>query len=933
MRSPRPSGLFAVLAAVVVATSADAQELVLGMPVSGEAAYPVAAAGDFDGDGRADILIGEPEVTPPPYTASHAGRITVRSSATGAVLLEVDGTVPWAGLGRAVSDAADQDGDGVPDLLVADWFAFHVRLLSGVDGSTLHSIDDADNQFEVSLARLGDVDGDGLDEFVVGTPWDASLGIPAGVVRIYAGGTWAIRHVITSGGSDGKFGYDVAAVDDLDGDGAPDLLVGSTRYGEPAYVSVYSGRTGVELYTLLIPGNSTADSISVDDAGDVDGDGVHDVVFGEHNLTGGKVMVHSGRTGARLLTLVAPAANGSFGGEVAGVGDLDLDGHDDIAVSNNGSGIGGPTSPDRILLFSGADGSVLAGVKHPGPYFADGLGNRMARLGDVTGDGLPDLLAASRHVAQVVSCRIEPNPKPELTWSASVPLALAPYNPALAAAGDVDGDGREDVVVGAPFDETSGPSSGAARVYSGDGAHLLLEVFGDDPSQQFGRSVAFAGDVDGDGRSDLLVGAPGTVQGGLPVGAVFLLSGANGSILRAYHGEPVHWSGFGSSVTSLGDADGDGWPRIAVGAPFLELATSAPGAVYVIETFDGSLVYRKEGASNGALLGSALDCAGDVDGDGEQDVLAGSPGESVSGQGSGAVRIVSGAHGGDLLTVPGPYPSAAFGTMVVTLGDVDGDGTPDFLARDPIRVHSGRDGSVLRTHEGSKETSSLGTGMAGGGDCDGDGWPDYLLAAAYPVIGSQYQEPETIGGTVFVHSGSTGAILATLRQGAIGDGLGAAVCLADIDGDGLSDPVMVRVPIEQVEEPEAALLAYSIVRPWTSLPGALAGTGGAPSLSGNGTLTAGEAVEVRLTEAAPHRPGRLVLGLQVLLAPFKGGVLYAMPLVAPGFATDSAGSATWSGTWPSGLPPGQGIFLQAWLLDASGPQGCSASNALLATGH
>ena len=118
---------------------------------------------------------------------------------------------------------------------------------------------------------------------------------------------------------------------------------------------------------------------------------------------------------------------------------------------------------------------------------------------------------------------------------------------------------------------------------------------------------------------------------------------------------------------------------------------------------------------------------------------------------------------------------------------------------------------------------------------------------------------------------------------------------------------------------------------WIDLGGALAGQNGTPVLSGQGALCAGEAVGLKLTQAAPAAPAALVLGFSQLGAPFKGGTMVPFPnLIIPGLVTDGAGALTLSAQWPPGIPSNFGVIFQYWITDAAGPAGFSASNGLKA---
>src|SRR5262249_48876574 len=135
------------------------------------------------------------------------------------------------------------------------------------------------------------------------------------------------------------------------------------------------------------------------------------------------------------------------------------------------------------------------------------------------------------------------------------------FGSGLALAGDADGDGTEDFLVGcSPSDPAL--STGCAQIVSGRTGAVLRELTHPGPDRLFGFAVAAAGDVDGDGRTDWLVGAPIGAESPHR-GAAFVFAGSDGHLLREFTGDTA---GFGVSVTGIGDWNGDGHADVAVGA-------------------------------------------------------------------------------------------------------------------------------------------------------------------------------------------------------------------------------------------------------------------------------------------------------------------------------------------------------------------------------
>ena len=262
----------------------------------------------------------------------------------------------------------------------------------------------------------------------------------------------------------------------------------------------------------------------------------------------------------------------------------------------------------------------------------------------------------------------------------------------VSGAGDVNGDGTPDLIVGAPYDDNNGDESGSARVLSGLDGSTLFTFNGDSAGDRFGDSVSGAGDVNGDGRADLVVGAP---HDGGNRGSVRVLSGLDGSTLftfngdRAgdYFGDPFGDSApdqigdstgdhFGRSVSGAGDVNGDGRADLIVGAPH---GGGNRGSARVLSGLDGSTLFTFNGDSAGDHFGRSVSGAGDVNGDGRADLIVGALGDDNKGARSGSVRVFSGLDGSTLFTFDGDSEHARFGRSVSGAGDLNGDGLDDFV--------------------------------------------------------------------------------------------------------------------------------------------------------------------------------------------------------------------------------------------------------------
>lgn len=356
------------------------------------------------------------------------------------------------------------------------------------------------------------------------------------------------------------------------------------------------------------------------------------------------------------------------------------------------------------------------------------------------------------------------------------------FGASVAGAGDVNNDGFEDLIVGAPDDSdvfNLGP--GYARVYSGVDGSTLWTVSGSAPGSTFGLSVDGVGDVNGDGHDDFAVGA--ISEGGMGVfgGIVRVFSGFDASVLYSLSGD-VTGDAMGFAVAGVGDVDNDGVPDIAGCATFSDVAFFNSGTVRVWSGVDGSVIHSWEGAEENARLGASLDSAGDWDGDGWGDVLAGGY--------RGSVWVFSGKTGGVLKEFPQPAANEFWGASAANVGDVSGDGAPDYLVGAPqdsvfgspgkgyVRVLNGQTGATLQEFIGDVLFDGFGCAVDSAGDYDADGVTDYLVGASLASVSGQ-------PGYVRIISGATGFALAQFPAHSATSGLGLSLArVGDMNGDG-----------------------------------------------------------------------------------------------------------------------------------------------------
>jgi uncharacterized protein (TIGR03382 family) len=356
----------------------------------------------------------------------------------------------------------------------------------------------------------------------------------------------------------------------------------------------------------------------------------------------------------------------NFGWAVSGLEDIDGDGADDaITCDTYAAG-----SDGQVVVLSGADGSTLhtfAGAS------GSLLGYAVADAGDVDGDGVHDVIAGAPGAGMAfVWSGADGSEILVLEGDPPVDGIGSGFGAAVAGPGDVDGDGRADLLVGAVNAQRSGPQSGVASLWSADG-ELLLEVVGEEAGDHLGTGVGAIGDVDGDGVPDLVVGARDA--GPLDGGQVIVASGEDGHVLFAVQSDDAVDLGV-YFVAGVGDIDGDAIPDV-FGGDFS--GDAGRGTATVWSGADGSRIHAFAGDTPTSGMGTGRG-AGDVDGDGVPDLAIGSWTSNDGAPGAGKIDVFSGADGSILRTITSSRAGENLGFDVVGLGDVDGDGAVDLLA-------------------------------------------------------------------------------------------------------------------------------------------------------------------------------------------------------------------------------------------------------------
>ncbi|MEW5701811.1 MAG: FG-GAP-like repeat-containing protein [Candidatus Zixiibacteriota bacterium] len=366
----------------------------------------------------------------------------------------------------------------------------------------------------------------------------------------------------------------------------------------------------------------------------------------------------------------------------------------------------------------------------------------------------------------------------------------------IAGAGDVDKDGWADVIIGGwRLAGQSQVDAGQAYVFSGRTGQKLLRFYGEDWGDAFGYAVDGAGDLNGDGYADVVVGAFGNDYWGNGAGRAYVYSGADGRLVYMFSGG-LPGDALGSAVAGVGDVNGDGVPDVIVGADREMASGWANGLAYVYSGQDGTVLYEFTAGEFRDEFGWSVSQAADINRDGYCDVVVGAPGGGWTPpyhDGQGRAYVYSGQDGALLHSLSGESTSDLFGFSVAGGADVNGDGYPDVIVgaiwndskawnSGSAYVYSGKTWEVIHKWSGEQEDDRLGQWVDGVGDMDGDGFADVIIGAIRAHVAGEDK------GAAYVYSGRTGVMLFRLVGERSGDWFGRTACgLGDINSDGLPD--------------------------------------------------------------------------------------------------------------------------------------------------
>lgn len=830
--------------------------------------FSVSSAGDVNGDGYSDVIVGAPNYDK--GQDNEGGAFVYKGDPSGLTLTAVtfESNQANAKMGWSVSSAGDFNGDGFSDVIVgipyydkdaidegrANLYLGSSTFFTSAITAYGYGSGHAGALLGITVATAGDINGDGFSDILMGATQDADGQSKEGTVSIEfgnAGGNLAEDPLLLDcDQANAQFGYSLAPAGDIDADGFSDFIVGARYYtngpgqeGEGAAFIYRGSSIGQVIGPVVIEGNqyNAAMGNKVSSAGDVNGDGYSDVLISAYLLDmnvfsekdNGMVYLYLGSsTGISAQQAVARVFygqdNGHMGSSIACAGDVNGDGYSDILLGEEYYD-NGQFNEGGVLVYQGSkDGIVGDPISTMESNQGDGwFGTAVSSAGDVNGDGYSDIVIGcytydngqkdEGHVFIYHGGADGVGTKDALTVSNN--KSNAQMGMSVASAGDVNGDGYDDVIVGAPFYDLGEAAEGVAFVYNGSISGLITNSYSilqkNQANSYFGGSVAGAGDVNGDGFDDVLVGAKDYTDGLINEGSVFIYFGSGtgidpGGVPQVLQRDVAN-ADFGFVVAGAGDINRDGYADIAIGAPLY--ANTGNVFVYYGSQQGAGSYLSITGPQINSHFGEAVSTAGDVNGDGYADIIAGAWRTNYGELGEGAAYIFHGAPGAmstnPSKTLESNQINAFFGVSVSSAGDVNGDGYSDVIVGSNSYDNEQSEEGIAMVYYGTSTGISIaapsaptrlesnaagalfGSSVSSAGDVNGDGYSD-VIVGAYNFINGPNK------GKAFVFHGSPSGVKTTSsfsiesNQGITG--LGKSVAGAgDVNGDGYSD-ILVGAP-------------------------------------------------------------------------------------------------------------------------------------------
>ncbi|HPG40896.1 MAG TPA: FG-GAP-like repeat-containing protein [bacterium] len=666
--------------------------------------------------------------------------------------------------GNSVASAGDVNGDGYDDFIVAaEWYdsgAGRVFLYYGgarlnTSADVIFKGDGYHELFGSTAAGAGDVNGDGYDDVIIGTE-------VSNKVYLFFGGQSMDNTedlILNQIPENCNFSGIVSSAGDVNGDGFADVLAGFTNFvTEKGFVYLYYGGAVMDANEdLVFNGEAIVNNFGscMAPAGDVNNDGYDDIIIAaaDEHTGSGPVYLFFGSAAmnnAADAIMSEAEANNCFGCSIAGIGDVNNDGYADIAIGASGAN---QQAGIVYLYFGNVNQDAIADLVLPGPDGQIEFGACLTGAGDMNGDGYDDFLVSSMgyyHTGKV-----------NLYLGGDVVDTIADravagqdkldyYNANLSCAGDINSDGYSDILIGLNLFNTL---TGQVRLYYGsDSIELIcdLELNGETTNNNFGIRLAGAGDVNGDGYDDVLVGAAHDYPLDLActrncadvfmnvTGRVYLYYGGSEMDTQAdiiLRGE-AYSELYVTCIAGVGDVNGDGFDDVIIGDEKINQDTTRLYLFYGGQNMDTAIDLTFTIHSDINAFGIDIARVGDVNGDGFDDVLI----SFTRYEGTEMAYLYFG--GPNMDNIPDLVFSKqefnnCFANYVAGIDDVNGDGYNDIMVFDCYNAYIYFGGNsmdnIVDIHL-IEAYSGLGSTSAGVGDMNGDGYGDVMIINHYKVL-------------------------------------------------------------------------------------------------------------------------------------------------------------------------------------------------------
>jgi len=495
----------------------------------------------------------------------------------------------------------------------------------------------------------------------------------------------------------------------------------------------------------------------------------------------------------------------------------------------------------------------------------------------------------------------------------------------MANAGDIDNDGFDDLILGQPNDDTIDNDAGRVDVRSGKDWTVLFTRYGVSSYDGVGSQVAGLGDVNNDGFDDFAYGAD---HEGLNQGGVHVVSGQSGADLWVRMGGNYEYLGF--AMTNVGDFDNDGVDDVGVGSELM----GNGGQVDVFSGVDGTTLFSLIGIAD-QRLGRRVGPAGDINGDGYDDLIVADGKDHGQGPHEGRVYVIDAQSKSVMHTLAAPTGAKFFGRCFAGLDDLDGDGFAEFvigsgMSSTPdskLRVHSGLTGALLYHVPAN---SDLGYSVAVFADRDGDGYRDFAVGDR------SASDVGAFAGAVRLISAKTGAVIASLYSDGLQEAFGEnVITMGDLTGNGMEELAVGEPGHGANDTGRVRVHSLGQCGGIASYAAGCNGTGGfAPNLEIDGCAASWQSIDVTIGKAYGGEIAYLLIGLQTASIPLGNGCSIALdplPIVPilplPGPPAAGEGEISFSAPLPA-IGHAFSAYIQAVCTDPGAPGGLSATNAV-----